>query len=311
MKSKLLFILLILPVYLFSQNENDRIIYLDSSYNKVSENDYVYTQIIRDHNLVQDSYIIEEYYKSGQLKMKGVSTENVFYKYFGYLTHYYENGTLQDKLYYKNGKPDGLYFSWYENGLKKIEGAYIADKFSKTKEQVLKVDKYWDTDGIEKVTDGNGSYIQSYPGFYASGKLKNGLKEGLWTGNDKNIKVSFEENYNNGEFISGVSIDENGIEHSYTEITVRPSPKKGLSHFYKFVGKKFNIAPKITTKGTIYLKFIVSKNGEISKTEVFRGVHPVLDREAIRVLNLYADWKAGEFRGVPINVSYSIPIRIQ
>lgn len=312
MESKLLlFFILLFPIYSFSQNGNDRIIYLDSSYNKVTENEYVYTQIVRDHNLTKDSYIIEEYYKSGQLKMSAVSISNVFYKYIGNLIHYYENGKMQDKLYYKEGTPDGLYLSWYENGSKKIEGEYVEDKFSKKPEQILKVDKYWDKDGLQKVTDGNGSYQEIYTNFYTSGELKNGFKEGLWTGNDKNIKVTFKESYDSGEFISGVSTDEKGKQHAYNEITIKPTPKKGISHFYSFVGKKFNPARSVSATGTIYLKFIVSKKGEISKVEIFRGVHPILDREAIRVLNLYADWKAGEFRGIPVAVSYSIPIRIE
>jgi len=41
---------------------------------------------------------------------------------------------------------------------------------------------------------------------------------------------------------------------------------------------------------------------------VVRGVHPLLDEEAIRVLGGVAEWIPGRQGGKPVDVYYSVPI---
>ncbi|TRX22496.1 hypothetical protein FNW25_14405 [Flavobacterium franklandianum] len=57
-------------------------------------------------------------------------------------------------------------------------------------------------------------------------EIKNGFKDSTWVGKDKKLKITYTENYNNGDFISGVSIDSNKEEHKYTVSEIRPIPKK-------------------------------------------------------------------------------------
>ena len=60
--------------------------------------------------------------------------------------------------------------------------------------------------------------------------------------------------------------------------------------------------------GKVYVTFIVGKDGSISNASIARGVHPSLDREAIRVVNSLPNWKPGKQRGKPVNVSYTVPV---
>lgn len=302
---------LLLPYLIFSQGINDKIIYLDSSYFKVDEGKHVYYQIIKDFHLTKDAYVIEEFYKSGKIKKTANSTDNLGYTYFGTVTGFFENDSIESKTMYKDGSPNGAYSSYYPNGKKQVEGEYVLDKFSKHKEQVLKITSFWDENGIQKVTDGNGIYDQRYTNFHSTGSVKNGLKSGVWTGTDKKMKIEFAETFENGQFISGMSTDKYGVDRKYTEVNERPSPKKGISHFYKFVGSKFKINRKISATGKIILSFIVDKNGSIDDIKIVKGIHPKLDEEAVRVLNLYADWQPGKVRGMDVNVLYSLPISIQ
>ena len=305
------FVLLVaFPTATFSQETKDKITFLDSNYVKVDEGKHAYFEIIRDYYSLKEYYVIEEYYKSGHQKMGGISTLKDNYKYTGVVMHFFENDTIMSKTLYEDGIPLGNFFSWYENGKKEIEGEYVANPFSKNKEQVLKVHHFWDENGVQKVIDGNGVYTEKQANFQAKGEIKNGLKTGIWTGVDKKYKISFSDEYEDGKFISGVSKDDNLIEKSYTEIHDRPSPKKGIKHFYNFVGKKFNTGRNTNVTGKIILTFIVNKNGAIDKIEVLRGIHPKFDKEAVRVLNLYADWEPGKYRGKPVDVRYSLPITI-
>jgi protein TonB len=54
--------------------------------------------------------------------------------------------------------------------------------------------------------------------------------------------------------------------------------------------------------------FVVSKDGSVKNVKVVRGVDPILDKEAIRVISGQPRWTPGEHRGKKVNVSYTVPI---
>lgn len=60
--------------------------------------------------------------------------------------------------------------------------------------------------------------------------------------------------------------------------------------------------------GKVYVRFTVTKTGDVAQTNILRGVHPLLDQEALRVINLLPKWKPGKQRGKPVDVYYTIPI---
>jgi TonB family protein len=61
-------------------------------------------------------------------------------------------------------------------------------------------------------------------------------------------------------------------------------------------------------KGRVFVQFIVSNTGKIKDVKIARGVHKLLDEEAIRVVKTMPDWKPGLQDGKPVDVQMSIPI---
>jgi TonB family protein len=61
-------------------------------------------------------------------------------------------------------------------------------------------------------------------------------------------------------------------------------------------------------QGKVYVSFIIDKNGSTSQVSIARGVHPSLDREALRVVSSLPKWKPGRQRGKPVCVSYTVPV---
>lgn len=62
-------------------------------------------------------------------------------------------------------------------------------------------------------------------------------------------------------------------------------------------------------QGRVICQFAVAKNGKIEDVRVVRsGGHPLLDREAMRVLRSMPKWKPGTKRGKPIRVKYTVPV---
>lgn len=64
-------------------------------------------------------------------------------------------------------------------------------------------------------------------------------------------------------------------------------------------------------EGTVYVVFIVTKEGKIEQPEILRGVSPSIDQEALRVISLAPDWTPGKQRGREMNVRMRLPIRFK
>lgn len=61
-------------------------------------------------------------------------------------------------------------------------------------------------------------------------------------------------------------------------------------------------------QGRVLVKFIVNQFGEVCEVELARGIHPVIDVEALRVVENMPNWKPGMQRGVAVRVSFTVPI---
>lgn len=61
-------------------------------------------------------------------------------------------------------------------------------------------------------------------------------------------------------------------------------------------------------EGKVYCSFVVTETGSIEHIEVRRGVHPALDKEAVRVIKEMPNWKPGKQNGKAVAVRMTVPI---
>jgi periplasmic protein TonB len=61
-------------------------------------------------------------------------------------------------------------------------------------------------------------------------------------------------------------------------------------------------------QGTVYVSFVVEKDGSLSDIKIIRGVCPSLNAEALRVMKMMPKWKPGKQRGKPVRVKFNMPI---
>jgi antitoxin component YwqK of YwqJK toxin-antitoxin module len=310
MKSKFTFLLFVLITTVsYSQSENDKIIYLDSTNMVTTSNNYKYYRIIKDYKLDKESYTILDYYKSGALQMEGTSQNKEGFSKEGEITYYYENGKKKSVTNFVKGRVNGKDFEWYDNGNKKLEGVYIEDEKKRTAQH--KIDQFWDINGVQKITDGNGFFEDQGESESSKGEIKNGFKEGLWEGTFKKHKNSYKETYKNGKLISGISTDKNGETYKYTEEEIAPNPKNGIMDFYKFIAKNYKTPENPGLKGKVYITFVVDKEGKIVEPKVLRDIGYGTGDEAIRVVTAYDGFAPGQQRGQKVRCTFSLPISIQ
>jgi len=62
-------------------------------------------------------------------------------------------------------------------------------------------------------------------------------------------------------------------------------------------------------EGTVFVTFVVERDGSITNVEVQRGIGGGCDEEAIRVVQNMPNWEPGEQRGQPVRVQFTLPVR--
>lgn len=67
-------------------------------------------------------------------------------------------------------------------------------------------------------------------------------------------------------------------------------------------------AQKKGVQGRVVVNFIVEKDGSINHANVIRSVDPLLDAEALRVVQSMPKWTPGMQNGKPVRVKYNVPI---
>lgn len=61
-------------------------------------------------------------------------------------------------------------------------------------------------------------------------------------------------------------------------------------------------------QGRVILRFVINKEGNVEDPTVLKGVHPLLDAEAIRVVSKLSGWQPGVNAGKPVSVYYTLPV---
>lgn len=64
-------------------------------------------------------------------------------------------------------------------------------------------------------------------------------------------------------------------------------------------------------QGKVVVSFIINRDGSISSPKVEQSVHPLLDREALRVVRMMPRWTPGKVNAKPCRTLFAIPIVFQ
>ena len=98
----------------------------------------------------------------------------------------------------------------------------------------------------------------------------------------------------------------------FTVVEDMPKYPGGFDKMYAFMGENIKYPKKAQVEGiagTVYITFVVEKDGSVTGINVLRGVEESLDKEAIRVIKLMPKWEPGTQRGKPVRVQYNLPIK--
>lgn len=113
---------------------------------------------------------------------------------------------------------------------------------------------------------------------------------------------------------SGVCYGLHGNEVKHFPFIVPPDYPDGLKNLYKFIYINTlypDDAKKLAVEGTVIVRLFINKNGEITKYEIQKSVHPLLDAEAVRVCKLLGKFNPGQQDGEYTNTIFVLPIKYE
>ena len=120
-----------------------------------------------------------------------------------------------------------------------------------------------------------------------------------------------------------VSVDSSSIyigdeEEEEGDIVYRPDKVAqfpgGMESLKSFLQKNICYPPKAIEKGIngiVVVKFHVNKHGHISNVEVVRSADPLLDAEAVRVVQSMPKWIPAEMDGKAVRSIFRLPVRFK
>ena len=100
-------------------------------------------------------------------------------------------------------------------------------------------------------------------------------------------------------------------EAPFVIVEKMPEFPGGIDAMQEFLAKNIEFptaATEIGIQGTVYLYFVVEKDGSITHIKTLRGIGGGCDEEAERVISKMPKWNPGNQRGKPVRVSFNIPV---
>lgn len=107
--------------------------------------------------------------------------------------------------------------------------------------------------------------------------------------------------------------DEEVIENTPDDLA-QFDGKDAVSAFRDFIARNLKYpeeAMNSKIQGTVYVQFVVEKDGSLSHITILRGIVPLIDNEVVRVVKSSPAWTPAKKKGKSVRVSYTIPIAFQ
>jgi TonB family protein len=278
-----------------------------------------YIRIIQEPDSGSVLYHVLEYYPKGNIRLIGKTTTTNPVKLQGATVSFYLNKNKKRVVTYENGAIVGQIYDYYPNGKLYRSMEYLEwPKFNPTlpppteREEI--VHGVFDSTGVQTVTDGNGHYSvfsEDYKEVEEEGELVNGKRNGTWKGNVSKTQLRFIEDYADGKFIKGISTDAAGSIKNYTVKEALPTFIGGERAFGQYLSNAIKYplsAAQNNIQGKVILSFAVEKDGSLTDIKIISHVSKEIDAEAYRVISQSTRWNPGLQHGVPVKVSYTMPI---
>ncbi|MDD2687862.1 MAG: energy transducer TonB [Bacteroidales bacterium] len=116
------------------------------------------------------------------------------------------------------------------------------------------------------------------------------------------------------EYIEPIIEPDDDKDEIFAIVEVNPSFPGGKDAFHQYL--KDNIkyprsAIEAQIEGTVYVEFVVEKDGSLTDIHIARKSTSLLDQEALRVIKAMPKWIPGKQRNKAVRVRFRVPIKFE
>ncbi len=107
------------------------------------------------------------------------------------------------------------------------------------------------------------------------------------------------------------SNDDNTI---FTVVEQQAEFPGGFEAMAKFLAKNMKYpaqARRMGIEGSVYVSFVIDRDGNISDPQVIKGISAECDKEAVRVVKLMPPWNPGKQNGKAVRCRFVLPIKFK
>jgi periplasmic protein TonB len=128
------------------------------------------------------------------------------------------------------------------------------------------------------------------------------------------IDAEADENTQIETYVAPTQVEETEAQETeiFTVVEDQPGYPGGEEARLKYLSENTKypqMARESQIQGTVYVTFVVEKDGRVRDVRVLRGIGGGCDEEAIRVIQNMPRWNPGKQRGKPVRVQFNLPIK--
>ena len=228
-------------------------------------------------------YIIRDYYISGAIEMEAeCSAYTPELKREGNATWYYENGNIKTKSFYKDNMQEGSSRTFYKNGKAKGELTYQKDK--------ARFNHVYSPDGRDYLVNGTGTFADTV------------------STNEHPTYLEIVDHEQVGSFYIS------NADTTYLMVEKASEYQGGYTKLSTDIGARLTYpksARRTGEEGTVFILFVVRKDGSVKDAEVIKGFDGDCNAEALRVVKTLGPWVPAEHHNKKVNSKYVLPVRFK
>jgi len=109
-----------------------------------------------------------------------------------------------------------------------------------------------------------------------------------------------------GSATSNTWVDADG-ETIYKKTEVPPEFVGGKDALFKYINDNIKY-PDDVQRGSVYVAFVVTKDGDVRDVRIVKGINEGCDKEALRLIKNMPSWDPGMEKGKIVSSVYGLPI---
>lgn len=106
-------------------------------------------------------------------------------------------------------------------------------------------------------------------------------------------------------------VEKTAVDKVFTAVEQPAEFPGGQDGLYQWLSQNIRYPQEAVNKniqGRVVVRFIIEKDGSVSDTQVLKGVDPLLDKEALRVMKFMPKWTPGRFNQQAVRSYFTLPI---